>query len=318
MTLSRRERLHRDRRATPPPTARATAGSDYVAQTGTLTFTAGQTSKTITVAVNGDTTVEPNETFTVTLERPRRRHPRRRARATGTITNDDVAPLPTLSINDVTVTEGNAGTIAAQFTVTLSAASSSTVTVELRHRRRHRHRGQRLRRPDRHPDLHRRPDQQDDHRHRQRRHARSSRTRPSPSPSSGPAGATLADAQATGTITNDDVAPLPTLSINDVTVTEGNAGTIAAQFTVTLSAASSSTVTVNYATADGTRHRGQRLRRPDRHPDLHRRPDQQDDQPSPSTATRTVEPNETFTVTLSAPTNATLGDASGTGTIQER
>ncbi|HKR63590.1 MAG TPA: Calx-beta domain-containing protein [Thermoanaerobaculia bacterium] len=46
--------------------------------------------------------------------------------------------------------------------------------------------------------------------------------------------------------------PLPTLSINDVAVTEGNAGTTTANFTVTLSAASAVPVTVNYATADGT------------------------------------------------------------------
>ena len=45
----------------------ASAGSDYTATSGTLTFTPGQTSKTITVMVNGDTTVEPDETFIVNL-----------------------------------------------------------------------------------------------------------------------------------------------------------------------------------------------------------------------------------------------------------
>ena len=39
-----------------------------------------------------------------------------------------------------------------------------------------------------------------------------------------PANATIADAQGLGTITDDD--PTPTLSINDVTVTEGNSGTV--------------------------------------------------------------------------------------------
>src|SRR5206468_359280 len=43
-----------------------------------------------------------------------------------------------------------------------------------------------------------------------------------------------------------------TISINDVTVAEGNAGTTSAVFTVSLSVPSSQTVTVNYATADGT------------------------------------------------------------------
>ena len=48
----------------------ATPGTDSRPQSGTLTFTAGQTTKTIAVVVNGDTTVEPNETFTVTLSSP--------------------------------------------------------------------------------------------------------------------------------------------------------------------------------------------------------------------------------------------------------
>jgi hypothetical protein len=46
--------------------------------------------------------------------------------------------------------------------------------------------------------------------------------------------------------------PLPELTINDVTVAEGNGGTTNATFTVTLNPASPGTVTVNYATADGT------------------------------------------------------------------
>jgi hypothetical protein len=44
----------------------------------------------------------------------------------------------------------------------------------------------------------------------------------------------------------------PSLSINDVAVTEGNSGTTTASFTVSLSAASGQTVTVGYATANGT------------------------------------------------------------------
>ena len=46
--------------------------------------------------------------------------------------------------------------------------------------------------------------------------------------------------------------PMPGLSVNDVSVTEGNSGTTTANFTVTLSAAATSTVTVSYATANGT------------------------------------------------------------------
>src|SRR5262249_48924284 len=49
-----------------------------------------------------------------------------------------------------------------------------------------------------------------------------------------------------------EIAPQPTLSINDVSVSEGNDGTTSAVFSRTLSRPSSQTVTVNYATADGS------------------------------------------------------------------
>ncbi|MDB5295685.1 MAG: type secretion C-terminal target protein, partial [Phycisphaerales bacterium] len=48
----------------------ATAGSDYAAASGTLTFAAGQTSKTVTVQVRGDTVDEADETFFVDLSAP--------------------------------------------------------------------------------------------------------------------------------------------------------------------------------------------------------------------------------------------------------
>src|SRR5206468_4295457 len=47
--------------------------------------------------------------------------------------------------------------------------------------------------------------------------------------------------------------PIPTLSINGATVSEGPVGTTTlATFTISLSAASTQTITVDYATADGT------------------------------------------------------------------
>lgn len=107
----------------------------------------------------------------------------------------------------------------------------------------------------------------------------------------------------------------PTLSINDVTVTEGNAGTINANFTVSLSAPSSQTVTVNYATADGTATGGS---------DYRAIASTQLTFP-PMTTSQSVtvivngdvldEPNETFFVNLSGPTNATIADGQGVGTI---
>src|SRR5678815_426860 len=65
-----------------------------------------------------------------------------------------------------------------------------------------------------------------------------------------PTNATIADNQGLGTITDND--PLPSLSINDVTVTEGNTGTVNANFTVSLNAPSGRPVTVDFATANGT------------------------------------------------------------------
>jgi Calx-beta domain len=48
----------------------AAAGSDYVARGGTLTFGPGETSKTVSVTVNGDSAVEGDETFFLDLSSP--------------------------------------------------------------------------------------------------------------------------------------------------------------------------------------------------------------------------------------------------------
>ncbi|MBW4550087.1 MAG: DUF4082 domain-containing protein [Aphanocapsa sp. GSE-SYN-MK-11-07L] len=74
----------------------AIAGSDYLDNDGVLTFKAGETSKTITVAVNGDTTVEQNEQFTVNLGTPSNATLGTIKQVTTTIVNDDVSsPSPT-------------------------------------------------------------------------------------------------------------------------------------------------------------------------------------------------------------------------------
>ena len=68
----------------------ATAGSDYTATSGTLVFGPGQTTKDVVVPIVGDSTFEPDETFTLTLSNPVNAT-LATATATGTITNDDVA-----------------------------------------------------------------------------------------------------------------------------------------------------------------------------------------------------------------------------------
>jgi hypothetical protein len=68
----------------------ATSGSgDYVAQTGTLTFAPGETTKTITIEVKGDKTREPNETFYLDLFNNSGNSLFTKNRGLGTILNDD-------------------------------------------------------------------------------------------------------------------------------------------------------------------------------------------------------------------------------------
>ena len=118
-----------------------------------------------------------------------------------------------------------------------------------------------------------------------------------------------------GTITNDDVPATPTLSLDDVTVAEGNTGTTTASFTVSLSPASASDVTFDIATADGTATAGS-------------------DYVTNSVNGATIlagnttytfdvtvngdwnnEADETFSVNVTNVTGATVGDGAGVGTI---
>jgi hypothetical protein len=104
----------------------ATAGSDYVNASGTVSFSPGQTAKTIGITIVGDIVHEPNETFTVTLSNPVNgvlaTVP---ATVTGTIVNDDNPP--TVAISDLSVGEGS--TADPVFTVSLSSPSTQQVTV---------------------------------------------------------------------------------------------------------------------------------------------------------------------------------------------
>jgi hypothetical protein len=99
----------------------ATAGSDYQAASGTLTFAPGETTKTITILVNGDRLPEANETFYVNLSAATNV-----GQGMATIVDDE----PRISIGDVTKKEGNGKkTTLFVFTVTLSAAYDQPVTM---------------------------------------------------------------------------------------------------------------------------------------------------------------------------------------------
>ena len=285
-----------------------TADSDYNAANGTLTFAAGETQKTIDVAIVGDTRNEADETFEVTLSNPAQAT-LDQATATGTIQNDE--GLPTLSVADVSVAEGNSGTTTMTFTVELSAVSGQTVTadyatveatatdadfvaatgqisipagqstatIEISVQ------GDRLDEVDETFDL----------------------------VLSNPANAALEDGRATGTIVDDDATP--SLAIAAATVTEGDSGQQTLTLAVTLSAASGRTVTVRYATQDGSATTADG--------DYQARSGQLSFAPSETSQSIQVavngdtrhEPDEQFSVRLSEATNASIQTASAIGTI---
>ena len=66
-----------------------TGDQDYVAKTGTLTFNPGETTKTITIVVYGDSKKEGNETFSVELFGASSNASLLDATGLGTILNDD-------------------------------------------------------------------------------------------------------------------------------------------------------------------------------------------------------------------------------------
>ena len=225
-----------------------------------------------------------------------------------------VAP-PSLSINNVTLVEGNSGTTVATFTVTLSSASAQTVTVD---------------------------------------YVTADGTATTAGsdyvaiPKStlifapgtttqtisvtvngdtvvepnetffvnltDATNAPIADAQGQGTIQNDDVPPLPALSINDVSILEGNGGKKQLTFTVSLSSAATTTVSVRYATANGNATAPSDYKTVAGTATI---------APGLSSTTitvtiygdRTPEANETFVVNLTNPVNATLADGQGQGMI---
>ena len=290
------------------------ADGDYVTPSGAGNIPSGGTSTTVDVTVNGDTKFEGNETLTLQLIGVTNATPAV-ATGTGTIINDDAAP--TLTIADVTVAEGNSGTTTATFTVTQSAVSGLPTTFDIA--------------------------TADDTATAGSDYAAASQTGVTIAAGATTAtfdvtvngdtvaepnetffanvtnasGASIADGQAVGTIMNDDVAVTPSLSINNVTVTEGNSGTVNATFTITSTLpAPPPGITVDVATADDTATTADG--------DYVLLTTTVTIPPLLLSTTVTVqvngdtkiEPNEMFFVNLSNPTNgAVIGDGQGVGTI---
>jgi hypothetical protein len=107
----------------------ALAGSDYVAASGTLTFGPGETTKTITILVNGDSTDEYDQAFLVNLSAASGASVSvTDGQGVGTIVDND--PPPTVTITRVSLKEGNNNrTTTFNFIVTLSAASEKEIQV---------------------------------------------------------------------------------------------------------------------------------------------------------------------------------------------
>ena len=126
---------------------------------------------------------------------------------------------------------------------------------------------------------------------------------------SNPNGATVSDGTGAATIEAD---PMPGLRISDAApVAEGND----AVFTVTLSPASSQTVTVDYTTSDGTATAGSDYTTTSG-PLTFAAGDETKTIRVPVLHDTEHEPSETFTVRLSNPTGTTLADRDGRGTIE--
>ena len=296
---------------------RGAAGVDYTTlPPGTLTFPAGTTSRTIAVALAGDAADEPGETVVVTLSAPANATVAT-GTGTGTITDDDAAPV--VSIDSPRVAEGAAGTAAAlRFTVSLSAASGRQVTVNY-------------------------ADAGSGTATSGTDYAAIASGTLTFAPGttaqaidvsvtgdgahepdetvavslSAPVNATLATGAATGTGTIADDDARPVLSIDSPRVVEGGSGTTATlRFTVTLSAASGQPVTVAYrdaGTGSATSGTDYTALAPGTLTF------------APGTTVQTIdvsvtgdvvdEVDETVGVVLSAPVNAGLGTARGTGTV---
>jgi len=288
----------------------AAAPGDFTGRSNvTVTFPAGSTNQSFAVTTVNDTVVENTEAFSVNLSGATNATIAD-AQGTGSITdNDQPVALPSMTVSDVTVAEG--GT--ANFSVTLSAASAQTVTVVV-------------------STANGTASAPGDFT------ARSNVTVSFPAGSttqtfavstvndtavestenfsvnlSGAVNATIADGQGLGTINDNDTAPQASLSVNDVTVTEGNSAT----FTITLTEPNASQVTVVFATGNGT------AAAPGDFTAVSNRTltipaGQTSVTTQVVTSNDTVsETTETFNVVLSNAVNATIADGQGVGTITD-
>ena len=290
----------------------AVAGSDYTAASGTLTFAAGDMTKTVTVSTTEDELDEDDETFTFTLSSPGNAGLAggdTTLAATGTIEDDDTRGI-IIDPPPATIIEGGSAT----YTVVLASQPTGTVTVTISG-----HAGTDVSLSGTTNNVLTFTTANWDTAQTVTVNAAADIDALADDPvtlthtASGGDYGSLDDVTVTVTVTENDT---PTLSVADATAEEG----AALQFEVTLSLASSNAVTVNHATSDGTAVAGS---------DYTSASGTLTFAAGDTTKTVTVsttedeldEDDETFTFTLSSPGNAGLAGGgttlAATGTIED-
>ena len=230
------------------PSGTAIRGLDYAAA-ATLVFAAGETRQTFSISLYEDARNEVDETFTIRLHSARNAEVSSSAgTVAGTIVDNDA--LPSLSIEDARMKESRFGPRTMIFRVRMSETSGRAVTVDYftssgtassgnDYRQQNNTlvfiAGSRSNLNEIHIAI------LDDELHEGDETFTVSLSNPS--------GATLGTAIATGTIEDNEEAPV--MSIADARVSEAKFPRTV-DFAVSLSVASSSVVTVNYATSDGS------------------------------------------------------------------
>ena len=317
----------------------ATQGTDYTAASGTLTFNAGDTSKTVDVPIVNDTVDEDDETFAVTLSGAVNASLPASPSASGTILDDDTAEF---SVADASAVE-NAATGNMEFVVALSASSDRRVTVDYATSAGTAIEGtdytaasgtltfnagdtrKKILVPITDDDA----DEPDETFTVTLNNASNAVSVGEPVGAGGAVGTGNGEGDdffgpgsrsvvdtATGTITDDDA--MPTVSISSPSVTEGNSGSATLTFNVTLSAASGKTVKVNYAEgAGGSAAKGTDYTALDSGTLTFAVGDTSKTIGVTVAGDTLDEDDETVVVNLNSPTNATLGTATGTGTITD-
>ncbi|MDY6805661.1 MAG: Calx-beta domain-containing protein, partial [Cyanobacteriota bacterium] len=292
----------------------AEAGQDYRSRSGTVTFTAGQKTKTVNVPVIDNQELEFEEQFVLNLTNPTNAITSDR-QGVATILDNDTENRPAIAIDDVTITEGNTGTKNAQFTVRLSKASDERVTVayetaestidtatsgsdfRARQGTLNFQAGQTIKRINV-PVVGDRAYEADE----QFFVLLSDATN-----------ATIADDVGLGLIENND--KNVSVSIDDVTIKEGNAGQKQAQFVVSLDEASGQTIKVDYRTADSTAIAGSDYRA--KTGTLTFQPGQKTKRIRvPVLGDRQIENDEFFWVNINNPSNVEIERQWGLATIQ--